>query len=83
MVDDAEILKVLNRRECAQAATETLLQMALDAGGKDNITIVLADYKIPPFVAPPVFEQRGSSSRPRDSMAVDTEEFPHNGGERS
>ncbi|WP_165069566.1 PP2C family protein-serine/threonine phosphatase [Paludisphaera rhizosphaerae] len=82
MVDDAKILEVLSRRKGAQVATETLLQKALDAGGKDNVTIVLADYTIPPFVAPPVFEGRSSSSRPRDVMALDTEEFPMQGEEK-
>jgi len=51
MVEDAAILQILNRRECAQATVEALLQAALDAGGKDNVTVVVADYKIPPVVA--------------------------------
>ena len=51
MVEDDEILQILNRRECAQATVEALLQAALDAGGKDNVTVVVADYKIPPVVA--------------------------------
>jgi protein phosphatase len=78
MVADADILKVLNQRACAQATTETLLQKALDAGGKDNVTIVVADYKIPPFVAPPAFE--GRSARAGDEKTTDTEELPTLGG---
>ena len=44
MVDDATIETVLRDIEPPQEAADKLLDLALDAGGKDNITIVLARY---------------------------------------
>lgn len=44
MVDDAAIGAVLRDIEPPQEAAEKLLDLALDAGGKDNITIILARY---------------------------------------
>jgi protein phosphatase len=43
-VDDATIQSVLRDIEDPKKAAEKLLDLALDAGGKDNITIVLARY---------------------------------------
>jgi protein phosphatase len=42
MVPDADIAKVLSQAPTTQAAVDTLLDKALQAGGRDNITIVLA-----------------------------------------
>ena len=47
MVDDAAIAGAMGRGEGAQATVDRLLQMALDAGGKDNVTIIVADYAVP------------------------------------
>jgi len=44
MVDDATVQTVLRDIEDPKKAAEKLLDLALDAGGKDNITIVLARY---------------------------------------
>jgi PPM family protein phosphatase len=44
MVDDSTIESVLRHIDPPQEAAEKLLELALDAGGKDNITIVLARY---------------------------------------
>jgi len=44
MIDDVTIGAVLRDAEPPQQAAEKLLDLALDAGGKDNITIVLARY---------------------------------------
>jgi PPM family protein phosphatase len=44
MVDDATIETVLRDIEPPQEAAQKLLDLALDAGGKDNVTIVLARY---------------------------------------
>ncbi len=49
-VDDVAIETVLHTVESPHHAAEKLLDLALDAGGKDNITIVLARYN---FSAPP------------------------------
>ena len=44
MVDDDAIADVLQKIESPQKACERLLDLALNAGGKDNITIILASY---------------------------------------
>jgi PPM family protein phosphatase len=47
MVDDAAISRVLDRAVTSGAACRELVDLALAAGGKDNITVVLARYNIP------------------------------------
>ncbi len=47
MVKDADITNVLRDIESPQEACEKLLNLALDAGGKDNITITMARYAFP------------------------------------
>jgi len=44
MVDDVVIADVLHKIEPPQEACEKLLDLALNAGGKDNVTIILASY---------------------------------------
>lgn len=46
MVDDAVIADVLDKIEHPQKACEKLLELALDAGGNDNVTIILANYAL-------------------------------------
>jgi len=46
MVGDALIADVLAHGRPAEAAARTLVDLALDAGGKDNVTVVLAKYSI-------------------------------------
>jgi serine/threonine protein phosphatase PrpC len=47
MLDDADIAAVLRDIEAPQEACDKLLNLALDAGGKDNITITIARYAFP------------------------------------
>jgi len=47
MVDDAEIARILADAAGSQQACETLLQRALDNGGRDNITVIVAGYRLP------------------------------------
>ncbi len=47
MVDDVSITNVLRTTEDSKAASRKLLDLALEAGGKDNITILLARYLFP------------------------------------
>ncbi len=42
-VDDEHIKKILNQHEDAQTAAEALVQAANDNGGRDNITVIVAD----------------------------------------
>jgi protein phosphatase len=44
MVDEATIAQILDMTEGAAAACQSLLDAALQAGGKDNITVVVAQY---------------------------------------
>lgn len=47
MVNDEKIAEVLKQTESSQEACDKLLSLALDNGGPDNITVVLARYNIP------------------------------------
>jgi len=47
MVSDVNISAVLAKKQPAQQACDELLNLALEAGGKDNVTIIVAGYKIP------------------------------------
>ena len=47
MLSDAELADVLKKNQPANTACQELLDLALEAGGKDNITIVVARYRIP------------------------------------
>lgn len=47
LVTDDEIGQLLSRNDDAQAACQTLVDLALERGGKDNVTVVLARYEIP------------------------------------
>jgi serine/threonine protein phosphatase PrpC len=47
MVDDAAIAAVLARAERSEDACRALVELALAAGGKDNVTVLLARYTIP------------------------------------
>jgi protein phosphatase len=43
MVSDPQIADVLQHQPEPQAACTLLIERALDAGGKDNVTVVLCD----------------------------------------
>jgi PPM family protein phosphatase len=46
MVDDATISRVLASAPDARSGCSSLVELALEAGGKDNVTMVLAHYNI-------------------------------------
>ena len=47
MVDEEEIAGVLMRGQSAQDACQTLVDLALEHGGEDNVTVLVAKYEIP------------------------------------
>ena len=53
MVDDAAIADVLQRKEDPAEACQALVDCALEAGGRDNVTVVVARYRFPPQPAAP------------------------------
>jgi protein phosphatase len=46
MVPEGQIAEVLGREENADGACRQLVQLALEAGGKDNVTAVVARYRV-------------------------------------
>ena len=47
LLDDAAIAAILGRDEPAEAIARLLVQAALDAGGTDNVTVIVAAYRMP------------------------------------
>jgi PPM family protein phosphatase len=47
MVQDDQIARVLGSDRSIDAAAKALVDLALDAGGRDNVTVVLARFEIP------------------------------------
>ncbi len=47
LVPDADIAATLTEKEDPQQACEKLVDLALDKGGKDNVTVVLGHYSLP------------------------------------
>ena len=48
MVDDTDIELVLNSATDAKSACRSLIDLALGNGGRDNVTVIVARYSIPP-----------------------------------
>lgn len=48
MVDDVDIELVLNSATSAKSACRSLVDLALKNGGRDNVTVIVARYSIPP-----------------------------------
>jgi protein phosphatase len=48
MVEDVDIELVLNSARSAKSACRSLVDLALRNGGRDNVTVIVARYSIPP-----------------------------------
>ncbi len=76
MVEDAGIAACLVENSEPDAAAIALTQMALRNGGKDNITVVVAQYSIPrPGETRPPLED--TADQPARAAINSTSEFPH------
>ena len=75
MVEDRAIAGCLSENPEPDAAAIALTQMALRNGGKDNITVVVAQYTIPrPGTAEPPLESTADLKQP--AAAETTSEYP-------
>lgn len=85
MVEDHEIAGCLAAKRAADAAVHELTRRALERGGKDNITVVMADYSIPELAARgfPALGMKtcGTTAQGEstDDFPVDTDDFPARG----
>jgi len=52
LVDDETITKILREANRSSDACEQLVQHALDGGGRDNVTVIVATYQLPEEPAP-------------------------------
>jgi serine/threonine protein phosphatase PrpC len=48
LVDDETITRILQETTRSSDACERLVQRALDSGGRDNVTVIVAAYRLPP-----------------------------------
>jgi serine/threonine protein phosphatase PrpC len=72
MVEDAAIAACLARGEASQKAAQDLLDLALENGGRDNVTIIVAGYSMPRLEAgvAPRREPPSNSLEPTDEFPV-------------
>lgn len=56
MVDDEAIAAILQQHQDPQAACDALVEAALAAGGKDNVTVLVGNYSIPTAAGRPETE---------------------------
>ena len=47
LVDDETITRILREATRSSDACERLVQRALDSGGRDNVTVIVAAYRLP------------------------------------
>jgi PPM family protein phosphatase len=47
LVDDEAITRIMTETTRSSDACERLVQLALDRGGRDNVTVIVAAYELP------------------------------------
>lgn len=73
MISESDIADVLEHETDPQAAAEMLVQQANQAGGEDNITVIVIDVGAEQTAAPPVTEHRSDlGARAHTDPAADT-----------
>lgn len=75
MVDDRTIARCLSRDQAPDVTALELTRKALQLGGKDNVTVVVAEYSIPTLPASAVPATDAAES-PANKPGESTDEFP-------
>jgi PPM family protein phosphatase len=73
MVDDESIARIMGAHDQPAGTAQSLLDLALDRGGRDNVTVIVARYHIPTLVHPAQREiaaQAPGTSESTDSLAT-------------
>ena len=68
LVDDDAITAILRERTASQDACTQLVQSALDNGGRDNVTVIVAAYSIPGEPPAPTAGDAGDGATPTAPM---------------
>ena len=74
MVNDAAIESILRDATGAEGAADGLVQAALEAGGEDNVTVVVLDFLAEGAIAPAAAAPQRHDTTPRRSLDEEHEE---------
>ena len=80
MVDDSEIETLLRDASGAEAAANDLVNAALEAGGEDNVTVVVLDFLVDGAIAPATETPQRHDTTPRQPLYEEPEQPVRKGG---